>query len=83
MDRIKFYSINDLSIGHMVKLIEDILINDIDYEVSDLNDAIEAYNIIRFNKTDIKSEEWNSNLITKYDELKKYWNQRLGNFLQI
>lgn len=80
MDRIKFYSINDLSIGHMVKLIEDILINDIDYEVSDLNDAIEAYNIIRFNKTDIKSEEWNSNLITKYDELKKILEPKIGKF---
>ncbi len=80
MERIKFYSIHDLSSGIMLKKIEEMVINGSFKQISDINDVIEAHNIIRFIDNDITLNNWDDVFKFKYREHKTILWEIIGKF---
>ncbi|CAM4499710.1 hypothetical protein FHS16_005586 [Paenibacillus endophyticus] len=68
MNRVKFYSINDLLYGHNLKNCESSL-NDFDLglrDVTDVNDIIELYNIKKYFDNEVYLVEWTSDIIKQF-----------------
>jgi hypothetical protein len=59
MDRIKFYSINDITYGHHLNNLKRVLREYGDgREPQNINDIIELYNINKFLDNEIFPKEW-------------------------
>lgn len=80
MERIKFYSSHDWSSGVMLKKIEELIMGGSVYEVKEINDAIEAYNIMRFIDEDMTLPNWNDDFESKYRNHKKILAPMVGRF---
>lgn len=80
MERIKFFSIHDWSSGGMLKKIEELVMNGTSYKVLEINDALEAYNIMRFIDADISLPNWDDEFKGKCREFNKELAQSVGRF---
>ena len=66
-DRIKFFSVNDLSIGFYLELLKKKLDKfDDTIEYNDINDVLELKNIKQFVENNIFHKDWTEQEIGKY-----------------
>lgn len=75
-DHIKYYSNRDLSIGYMLRLTEEFLDSiDYDFEISDVNVALEAFNVNKLIDSGCALEDWDEkrhqDIINKNKRLKR------------
>lgn len=58
-DHIKYYSNRDLSIGYMLRLTEEFLDSiDSDFEINDVNVALEVFNVNKLIDSGRALEDW-------------------------
>lgn len=84
MDRIKFYSINDLTYGHYLKKIQS-LINDYESgkkEVKGINDIIELYNIKKYIDNKVYLLEWTPSIIERFEKIIKKYFEVIAKFIK-
>jgi hypothetical protein len=72
VDRVKFYSTNDLSYSYYLECSEKVIINHRnDKKLECINDVIELYNIQKYFDNEIYLTRWKSNDIKKYKDIVK------------
>ncbi|WP_246061790.1 hypothetical protein [Paenibacillus oralis] len=83
MERVKFYSINDLTYGYNLKKSQEIIQ---DYDtgkkvVEDINDIVEIYNIKKYFDNNVYFDEWTPDIIERFGvAVKKYFGIAAKNF---
>lgn len=79
--RIKFYSNNDITTGHMLGLAEDYLDSVCsDYEIKDINNALEVLNINRLFDSGLKLDKWDAIRYQELTDKNKHIKSNLGRF---
>ena len=66
MERIKYYSVIDMSGGLMLANIEKIISNKSEFAINNINDAIEAFNIFRFTQDELRLQQWEEGFYIEY-----------------
>lgn len=83
MDRIKFYSANDLSSGYNLSKIEKLLTKYHEgKEIKDINDIIELYNINKFFENKIHLNNWTPDNIDFYQKTAKSYLGSIARFIK-
>ena len=81
ISRVKFYSINDLSIGSYIERIENIICNfDIEEKRADINEIIELYNIQQFFGNKIYSVHWTDQQLNDYSNIVNSFSKVIGKY---
>ncbi|WP_314962440.1 hypothetical protein [Peptostreptococcus stomatis] len=81
ISRVKFYSVNDLSIGSYIERIENIICNfDIEEKRADINEIIELYNIQQFFKNKIYSVHWTDQQLNDYSNIVNSFSKVIGKY---
>ena len=81
ISRVKFYSVNDLSIGSYIERIENIICNfDIEEKRADINEIIELYNIQQFFKHKIYSVHWTDQQLNDYSNIVNSFSKVIGKY---
>ncbi|SDX81021.1 hypothetical protein [Eubacterium barkeri] len=79
--RVKYYSVNDLSVGFYVKRIEDIICNFVmEAKITDINEIIELYNIQHFFQNEIYPRYWTKQQLNDYSRIVKSFSKVMGIF---
>lgn len=80
-ERVKFYSIFDLTCGINLKLAEPIIVNHNETTTfNDINDIIELYNIKRYFDNALFLPEWTQEIRTKYTDIVNTFSRIIGMF---
>lgn len=64
----------------MLKKIERLIMNGTITDVLEINDAVEAYNIMRFIDSDLTLSDWEDDFMSKYRKVKKILAHNVGKF---
>lgn len=79
--RVKYYSVNDMSVGFYVKRIEDIICNFmVEEKRMDINEIIELYNIQQFFKNKIYSKYWTKQQLNDYNKIVEKFSKVIGKY---
>ena len=75
MNKVKFYSTNDMACGYYLKNSEKVIIEfEVGKGVQDINDIIELYNIKKYFDNRIYLAEWTPDDIKRYENtIKSYF----------
>ena len=77
--RVKYYSINDMSVGFYLKRIEDVISNFAAEENrTDINEIMELYNIQQFFQNRIYSKYWTRQQINDYSRIVEKFPKVIG-----
>nr|QGT51060.1 hypothetical protein Firmicute1046_1360 [uncultured Firmicutes bacterium] len=80
-ERVKFYSINDLSVCHYINRVESVLNSFIEVtEITNINEIIELYNIWLFFQYKIYSRDWNEEQLANYCKIVNQFPEIIGKF---
>lgn len=71
MDRIKFYSVNDLSVGYQLQKAEKIIDNFDPNKRYTIEEVLELYNITKYTDNNLFLQKWNGDYITKVKNVAK------------
>lgn len=79
--RVKYYSVNDMSVGFYVKKIEDIICNFmVEEKRMDINEIIELYNVQQFFKNKIYSKYWTKQQLNDYNKIVENFSKVIGKY---
>ncbi len=79
--RVKYYSVNDLSVGFYVKRIEDIICNFVvEAKRTDINEIIELYNIQQIFENKIYHRYWTKQQLNDYSGIIKSFSKVMGKY---
>ncbi len=83
MERIKFYSVNDMSSGYYLRKIEKLLRQYHDgKKIQDINDIIELYNINKFFENKMHLTNWTLDDINFYEKTAKSYLEVIARFIK-
>jgi hypothetical protein len=81
IDRVVFYSKEDMARGHILKKGEHILRMDTKAEYSDINDILELYNIKKYIDNDLYLKDWTKDEIEDFNRKAKEYGKVIGRFM--
>ncbi|WP_228464352.1 hypothetical protein [Listeria seeligeri] len=69
MERVKFYSPSDMSIGYQFDRLKELIKSSETMELNNLIDALEVYNILKFISEDIYPDDLSDKLIKETNSI--------------
>jgi hypothetical protein len=81
LNRVSFYSVEDIAGGHELSKAEDILRNKTEPNYSDINDVLELYNIKKYLDNELYLKRWTQEDIIGFKQKATVFSKAIGKFI--